>query len=890
MRMDAPYLVGRTAAFEQVEASVTGADRSGCLLVGETGIGKTALVQAVSDALAAERPVFGISGTPALAKIPFAVLAPFLAELEADQEPSQTLVFPAVSRFFRHQRAESNHVPILVVDDAHDVDPGSRTILARLVSSDSVRLIVLSARCTMPLEFMELWTDGFLDRCDLDPLEPKDVHVLCENLLRGQVLQSVSAMIMDLSKGNPLSVESLLRQGRADGSLVERNGVWIAMDLPATDKLFSARLGRDLMRLPQDQYELLELIALAEPVRLDVLREVGSGHALDSLQSLELITITPGLPRWVRLTNPTFAGVLRNAVPSVRSAELRQKHGQPAEDMPPEQLVRRVSWALDCGAQLPPEVLVRAARSGNERVDYRFTLRAAAALQASAQVDEMKLEAAIAHARLGQHFAARDRLERLLDESESLPVLLRAVLWICLMPAAGGDAGQQRRLNALLAATAERITGRQMAEADNEVAETIRELVSLLHHLSDGESSEAEEALTLLAWHKHGRRTRTRVVALTMLGTLLNSAGRFTEGRKATLQALELLQESAPNLRIEFEYAFQHHVRGLLLGGQWEEASVCLAEYRRDSSRNLIYSGAALQLFEGTLAVWQGKVRTGLQRLQPAIEGLRNGPHTELLPFGLGMTAYAAALCGEADFVDECIESFPPDSTCSDNGLYLLGKAYSLAAMAVIRRSDDAAQQLSDLAGQAKAVGLLAAERSALALAMRAGHAGSAGRLVQLTSTLDGPISRILQLAAQAVLGNDSDALLEAAASARREGFHLIAVNCVEQAAIILDADAKADRARRNSAQSLLRQYRAVLDGPFVLGSYESSRTGRLTSREQEIVTLAQTGQSNREIARSLSLSARTVEGHFYRIFAKLGVNSRAELLASESVLGFERA
>jgi DNA-binding CsgD family transcriptional regulator len=886
--METTPLVGRSGAVEQVIASVAGADRSGCLIVGDTGTGKTALAQTVVDVLKAEHPVFGISGTPALSKMAFAVLAPFLAGMETGPEPSQELVFQAICRFFRLQRTESSQIPIMVVDDAHDVDPGSRTILARMVAGDTVRLIVLSARSSMPVEFMELWADGFLGRCDLDSLTPSDVHVLCENVLQGQVLRSVSAMLTDVSKGNPLALAALLRQGRADRSLFERNGVWLAADIPFTDMQFAARLGKELMRLPRDEYELLETIALAEPLPLEVLTSGGVEHALHALKSLELITISDDVPRFVRLANPTFSDALRQAVPAVRSSELRHKHGDLTEDMLPEQLVRHVSWALDCGAPLPPHVLVRAARAGNGRFDFRFTLRAAAAMEGSAHLDEMWLETAIAHAHLGHQFAARDQLERVLHESNNLPVLLRAVLWICLMPTTGSDPGQHRRLNLLLADTAERVAGLCAGKTVDNHADTIRHLIQLHKHVAEGKSAAVEEALNALAWHTPGIDVRTQVVCLTMLGNLLNAAGRFTEGRAATSGALELAQENIPHLPMEFEYAFLHHIKGLLLGGQWHEAAVRLADYRRDRSRNLIYSGAVLQLFEGSLAVWQGKVKSGVQQLQPAIEGLRQGTYTEFVPFGSGVMAYAAALCGDAELVDECVEYFPPEITCSDKGLYLLGKAYALAAMAVTRRTDDAAQQLSDLAAQAKSSGLLAAKRAALTLAVRVGHAGSAGRLARLASTLEGPISEVLQLFSHAVMGNDSDALLDAAATARREGFHLIAVNCVEQAVMILDGDA--DRTRRNAAQAVLRQYRMLLDGPFVLGGYESSRTNRLTPREREIVELALSGQSNREIARRLSLSARTVEGHFYRVFAKFGVSSRAELLASGPLPGLERA
>jgi DNA-binding NarL/FixJ family response regulator len=45
-------------------------------------------------------------------------------------------------------------------------------------------------------------------------------------------------------------------------------------------------------------------------------------------------------------------------------------------------------------------------------------------------------------------------------------------------------------------------------------------------------------------------------------------------------------------------------------------------------------------------------------------------------------------------------------------------------------------------------------------------------------------------------------------------------------------------------------------------------------------VQLAAQGFSNREIAQQLYLSHRTVESHLYRVFPKLGVTSRAQLVA----------
>jgi DNA-binding CsgD family transcriptional regulator len=54
-----------------------------------------------------------------------------------------------------------------------------------------------------------------------------------------------------------------------------------------------------------------------------------------------------------------------------------------------------------------------------------------------------------------------------------------------------------------------------------------------------------------------------------------------------------------------------------------------------------------------------------------------------------------------------------------------------------------------------------------------------------------------------------------------------------------------------------------------------------LTKRERNIVGLAATGLSDRMIADKLQISVRTVEGHLYRCYLKLGIAGRDELAAA---------
>ncbi|HKC70377.1 MAG TPA: response regulator transcription factor, partial [Terriglobales bacterium] len=52
-----------------------------------------------------------------------------------------------------------------------------------------------------------------------------------------------------------------------------------------------------------------------------------------------------------------------------------------------------------------------------------------------------------------------------------------------------------------------------------------------------------------------------------------------------------------------------------------------------------------------------------------------------------------------------------------------------------------------------------------------------------------------------------------------------------------------------------------------------------LTPREEQVVALVAEGLSNRDIARELSLSEHTVKKYLFRIFEKLGVSTRVELV-----------
>ncbi len=59
----------------------------------------------------------------------------------------------------------------------------------------------------------------------------------------------------------------------------------------------------------------------------------------------------------------------------------------------------------------------------------------------------------------------------------------------------------------------------------------------------------------------------------------------------------------------------------------------------------------------------------------------------------------------------------------------------------------------------------------------------------------------------------------------------------------------------------------------------EADPAAALTPRQREIVQLLAEGQSAKQIAKTLNLSARTVEDHKYRLMETLGIENSAELI-----------
>ncbi len=120
----------------------------------------------------------------------------------------------------------------------------------------------------------------------------------------------------------------------------------------------------------------------------------------------------------------------------------------------------------------------------------------------------------------------------------------------------------------------------------------------------------------------------------------------------------------------------------------------------------------------------------------------------------------------------------------------------------------------------------------------------------------------------------------------------------------LLEAGAAGYLLKDVRADELIRAIRAVYAGESVLHPAiarkvinrfaqpadkrrEESALDQLTEREVEVLRLAAKGMTNRQIARELVLSVRTVQAHLSNIFGKMGVGSRTEAVLHALRIGW---
>jgi DNA-binding CsgD family transcriptional regulator len=327
-------------------------------------------------------------------------------------------------------------------------------------------------------------------------------------------------------------------------------------------------------------------------------------------------------------------------------------------------------------------------------------------------------------------------------------------------------------------------------------------------------------------------------------------------------------------------------LRSLALGitGRVREAEAAAMEYRAlaDATGNE-EARAWSRLTLGRALLIEGRIDPACRALREAVLGGREHRLADRLPWALALLAEADAAGGHQN---EAVAAAEEAAAASDVSLRPYDPDLRRALAWVTAAGGElstARAMLLEAAAEARERGQFGLEVLPLYDALRLGAVSeAASRLRELATLVDGPLAAAAAAHATALQSDDADTLEQVADELANLGMVLVAAEAMSAASQAYGRRGLQARARNTAARSdVLAEGCEGLRADWLQPDYESSA---LTTREREIATLAALGRTNREIADRLVVSVRTVEGHLYRAYAKLGISDRDQLAATLGV------
>jgi DNA-binding CsgD family transcriptional regulator len=375
-----------------------------------------------------------------------------------------------------------------------------------------------------------------------------------------------------------------------------------------------------------------------------------------------------------------------------------------------------------------------------------------------------------------------------------------------------------------------------------------------------------------------GELPEIRIPAESMLAELLCAKGRMAEGLELARDAWQGAQNAGVATPFVYEDLLVRYGLSLNWTGEWELLAATLDEYEASYPSRLLFSGGILHLMRGLARVRQGRMPEGMAELGLGVEELTIADPWELLPFAHSVAAYAASVVGHTNEAEVHATAFRLNRYRGPGAVPLLAEAYSTAAGgAPPGGSGDVSKRLAGLAAEAKRQGLRGIETDIRRLALRRGDTQAADGLALSSLSVEGKEAAMLHDYALAVLKADDAELVRISDRALRGGYVLLALEAAQQAERCLAETT--DKRKLLSVQRKIQNRMTAAGMAAHIGLVRPEQDAELTARESEILDLVSGGASNAEIASKLCVSQRTVEGHLYRVFAKLGVSRRVDLI-----------
>ena len=905
-----PGLVGRGAELSTIGDQLS-AGRRMVTVLGVAGAGKTSVLTAAArSATDAGWVVVRVQGRSSETQIGFAVLVDLLdSDVEADPEtaalavvlkehvmggaegrtPDPLWVRRAVHQWLLGLAGETDL--LVLVDDVQWVDRASWSVLAFVANrlrETPVSFLLASRGDTAPvgLEGQPVM--------HLSPLGLTDAAMLLDR--SGPSLDPiVRASVMERAAGNPLA---LLELGRSSARAAVGSPMSVHHSVPAS---VEAAFAADLPSLPASTRRLLLLVAAGgdDLAMLSRAMEPSDGVA-EALEPAERAGLVRVLGKQVAFRHPLIGSTVYALASTVRR---REAHAVLAEVYADDE-DRRV-WHRAAATDRPDEDVAAALVASADRMWMRGAQQEASdAVIRAAELtvdpdlrDERILAAvsmspAVGHvhtmAMLGDHLRSRSThplvrarsaqlhayaLAQTMDQSSAQDLLEQALDEVIKLDDESGWAS----LTTLATLTYRTGRGRDVLAHWLERYETITP-----HDLDEQPLNAAARAWIVAALDPMARPTE--------LHQLLATAPDRPPGDlpPQAVVAYDTLLGATAWLLDEHQVGLRRLTRAADLA------------QRSGASQQLAQPVMALGQVQFDLGMYDDADRSG--RLLVDIGEAQGLLYHRTV--GRELRARVAAVRGDArgalEELDALAAEIEPGQSSSLGAIVVVGRAHALAALLDHEGAYQALRTLFDDDGAPQHPHL-----SYLALGDLVAAAVRVGRVAEVTPVVrsaqrqlaDDPGDRMARVLARAraQLADDAEAgaLFELAVRdagaptwpfewgtaqlehgvwlrrQRRSADARRALRAAHQVFARLGANAWAA-----TAEAELRAAGVRLDDRDA----QSARWEHLTAQEREIVLLAATGLSNKQIGQTLFLSPRTVGAHLYHAFPKLGVTSRNQL------------
>ena len=908
--MPATEVIGRDAELARTAAflDALSSGPSGLVIEGEAGAGKTTLwLAGVEEARERGYRVLETRPAEAEAGLPFAGLGDLvesvvdevieeLPEPQADAlrvallltpprgaPPDERAVAVAVLGVLRELAGAG---PVLVaVDDVQWLDPPSATVAAfawRRLREEPVGLLLAHRLGTFaPAPIVD---DARLSPLAVGPLTLGAVHRLLHERLGLVLSRPALRRVYEVAGGNPFFALELGRALQAhEGELSPGE------PLPVPDRLQELVDAR-LEALPPESRELLVAAAALSHPTVGLLGALGGGALRPALEA-QVVELQG---ERVRFTHPLLASAAYQGIDVLGRREVHHRLAELVAD--PDERARHLALAADA----PDSDVARALEEAANHARARGATAAAAELCEQARrltppehpddVHRRTVAAARNRFLAGDGMQARDLLDEALASARTGNDRAQALVLLAQLARFEGDQPQSAEL--ARQALAEPGTDEQVrADAARNLAASLyfmrEELeIALRHAVMAADLAARSGAVVLQAQSLVEKGLVEALLGHSTAAATLRAAGelgdvpeRVTDSPSmawaAFLYWTDEVEDAAPRLRRSYEEAVargdESSVPMILatlavveyLAGRWAEATRLVDESyeaavqagqrpqqawslsaralvrassglesdaRADADEALTLAGERGMGAARITAVWAlGLLELSLDRPEEAARVL--APHRErLLAAGVGEP-------GTIRFVPDEIE-----------------------ALIALGRLDEAEERLGWLDERGRALD----RASALAAGLRC-----RGLLAAATNDGEGALEAFEQALAQharvPMPFDRARTLLALGGALRRAKRKRDARATLDEAAQVFE---------KLGATLWARKARAELGR---IGGRAASH-GELTPTERRVAELVAEGRTNKEVAGTLFVSARTVEFHLSHVYRKLGLRSRAEL------------